>query len=520
MHTQVGDIEGKLKTVEQKAEQFHETVTEENTKLRAEITQLKEEMERERESNASQLSEIKETIGALTQEKQLLEGAYPQTDQHWKDKVDTELLKLASSIQNNKHEIDSGVKQLEIIDNKMRCRNITIDGVDEKRKQTQKGNDLHIESDKETEILEAGENTTESGPEQNVTLRENPDHTGANDEVGKGMADESMEELINSIVDLIQPVIGNFTKTNVISAYRVGVARGKKPRQIIAILDDEKTRTRILGKVPDIKKLSNNKYLWINRDQNDNTRRKYSLIKSCFKILKEKGHPCSLKGARISLNGKYYDYDMLNLLPEGCRPENVRSKIFDDGMSLAFASEHSYCSNFAPAPIKYKGRYYTSAEHAYQATKARMSGYKKLADAIKDIHNPYYVKKLSGGIEKAEEWDSMAEEVMEEIMKEKFIQNPHLMERLVSSTYSDFYEMTTDRKWGTGFKIMGNKPIDPRLFKGKNITGQILRKLKNEFIEGVPSTENGSGSESEDGEDEGEDPGAEERVVDDLECID
>lgn len=239
------------------------------------------------------------------------------------------------------------------------------------------------------------------------------------------------------------------------------------------ILDKEKTRTRILGKVPDIKKLSNNKDLWINRDQNENTRRRYSLIKACFKLLQDKGHPCSLKGSVISLNGKPFDYDALNLLPEGCRPENVKSKIFDDGLSIAFASEHSYCSNFAPAPIKYKGRYYTSAEHAYQATKARMSGYKKLADAIKDIHNPYYVKKLSVGIEKAEEWDSMSEEIMEEIMKEKFIQNPQLMERLINSTYIDFFEMTTYKKWGTGMKIMGNKPIDPLMLKGRNITGHL-----------------------------------------------
>lgn len=308
-------------------------------------------------------------------------------------------------------------------------------------------------------------------------------------------ADESPDELVQTLVDLIQPVIGNFTSANILSAYRVGTPKGKKPRQIIVMLDDEKTRSRILGKVQDIKKLSNNKYLWINRDQNDNTRRKYNLIKSCFNLLKENGHPCSLKGSRISLNGKLFDYDMLNLLPTNCRPENVKSKIFDEGKSIAFASEHSYCSNFATANVMYKGRYYTSAEHAYQATKARMSGYKKLADDIRDIHNPYYVKKLGGGIEKAEEWDSISEGIMEEIMREKFTQNPDLMERLISSTYSDFYEMTTDRKWGTGIKITGNRPIDPRLFKGDNVTGHILRKLKEEFIEGASLP--GTGSEEE-----------------------
>lgn len=517
----VGDIEEKLKTVEQNAEQFQESVTKENTQLKTELSQLKEEIDRERESNSIQLNELKDKIGALTLMQTPPDGNYPQRDQHWKDRVDTELLKLASSIQNNKHEIDNGVKQLEKIDNKTRCRNITIDGVDEKQKQNKKGKKPPSTGDKEIETQEPGEATAtvaavEAGG--NMTDGDNPDQTLTNE--GDKSADETMDKLINLVVDMIQPVIGNSTQANVISAYRVGVARGKKPRQIMVILDDEKTRTRVLGKVPDIKKLSNNKYLWINRDQNENTRRKYSLIKSCFKLLKENGHPCSLKGAVISLNGKPFDYDKLNLLPEGCRPENVKSKILDDGMSIAFASEHSYCSNFAPAPIKYKGRLYTSAEHAYQATKARMSGYKKLADAIRDIHNPYYVKKLSVGIDKADEWDAMSEEIMEEIMREKFTQNPHLMERLTESTYSDFYEMTTDKKWGTGMKIMGNKPIDPRLFKGKNVTGQILRKLKNQFTEGITPSVSGSGSGSEDGESDGEETGAEEQAEVDLECTD
>lgn len=70
-------------------------------------------------------------------------------------------------------------------------------------------------------------------------------------------------------------------------------------------------------------------------------------------------------------------------------------------------------------------------------------------------------------------------------------------------------------------KIIGNKPIDSRLFKGRNVTGQILRKLKSEFIDGIPPSGSGSGSGTEDGENHEVEMGNEEQEeVDELECTD
>lgn len=60
-------------------------------------------------------------------------------------------------------------------------------------------------------------------------------------------------------------------------------------------------------------------------------------------------------------------------------------------------------------------------------------------------------------------------------------------------------------------KIVGNRPIDPRVFKGRNVTGQILRKLRDEFVEGTPPSCSGSGEEEE------EDKSGEE---DEMECTD
>lgn len=205
-------------------------------------------------------------------------------------------MKIKSVALGNKHDIQIGKSQYEQLDNKMRLKNVTFDGIPE----------------------------------------------------------EQDENLKQKIFDLIVAELADFTEARIKSAYRLGVARGKKPRTVLVILDDETIREKLLSNAIGIKERAKNKYLWINRDQNDTSRRKYGLLKACYKLLPENAHPCSLKGNNISLNGKKYSYDELNLLPENCRPENVKSRVIDEGTGLAFSSEHVFCSNFAHSLFIYK----------------------------------------------------------------------------------------------------------------------------------------------------------------------
>lgn len=497
LQSYVGTVDEKLQAVVQRSELLEKTAKEENISLKTEIQQLRMELENHKEKSEQQVQDLKNNIQAVAKENNCHFDRHYQDTEKWKEEVTNDIIKLSSSVSNNRHEIRSYLKQLEKMDDKIRSKSITIDGISEKKIIRVNKADQSEETEAPAKDNGIPENGSENQPVSQTTVKQ------STKEVEK-------EDLTQIVFDLIKPALDDFTKEKILATYRLGAPKGKKPRQILVMLDDETTRGKILGKAPDIKKFANNRYLWINRDQNEGSRRKYGLVKACFKLLKENAHPCSMKGASISYNGKLYDYEMLSLLPENCRPENVKSKIFDDGKSLAFSSEFSYCSNFAPASLLYKGHYYTLAEHAFQATKAKTAGYSKLSEDIMGIHNPYYVKKLGGGIEKADDWDEKAEEVLEDIMREKFKQNPHLMDRLMNSTYTDFYEMTTDKKWGTGVKIVGSRPIDPRYFKGNNVTGHILRKLKAEFNgEDIESSSTGSESEGENGKEE-----------DDINCTD
>lgn len=156
-----------------------------------------------------------------------------------------------------------------------------------------------------------------------------------------------------------------------------GKEKGKAPEQDKA----GKVRPTIIGlsttlwreccryqNAADIRTNSGVKGLWINRDQNNNSRRRHQLVKACYSLMLSNKIACSMRGSVITYGGKQYGYEKLNLLPEPCTPYYVKTRTTEDSKGLCFYSEHVFCSNFAPAKIKYNGIIYQTVEHAYQCT--------------------------------------------------------------------------------------------------------------------------------------------------------
>lgn len=245
-------------------------------------------------------------------------------------------------------------------------------------------------------------------------------------------------------------------------------------------------KENILAKAAEIRKQSGNQNLWLNRDKTDGSKRKHRMVKACFKKLVELDNQSTIKGSVITYQQKQYDYEMLNLLPSGCRPEDIKTRETNDKTGLGFQSEYVFLSNMAPAHVKYNRCMYTSVEHAYQTTKMRALGFIQLAQEMQTMTNPYTIKKIADGLqgakEKQEEWEAKQENIMQEIIRQKFIQNDHLMMKLLRDTHEHYYEMTTDLYWATGQRLTADeKELDQSTFIGKNRTGEILSNLKREF---------------------------------------
>lgn len=119
--------------------------------------------------------------------------------------------------------------------------------------------------------------------------------------------------------------------------------------------------------------------------------------------------------------------------------------------------------------------------------------------------DPYKLKAKGDGITPHKDWGQQEEEIMEKLVREKFIQNKKLREKFLTDPYDCYYEMTSDQKWGTGKRIMHDTDlVDVKELTGQNKLGQILVKIKSELdwkqrsfpAQLKPSTTDQTGEES------------------------
>ncbi len=123
-------------------------------------------------------------------------------------------------------------------------------------------------------------------------------------------------------------------------------------------------------------------------------------------------------------------------------------------------------SNFAPWPIRYKGKTWPTSEHCFQAMKFDGAYREK----IRKAGSPQAAADL-GRSRKAKirrRWDQIKDSLMYEIVLAKFKQHPELAEQLMETGTAKIIEHTAnDFYWGDG----GDGT-------GKNRLGKILMKVR------------------------------------------
>lgn len=248
------------------------------------------------------------------------------------------------------------------------------------------------------------------------------------------MVEKSDEETKTELAQIISKGLSSFSCQQIKSVTRMGKAndKRKKLRLLLVTLQDLVQRDLIISRASEIKKKANINSFWINKDQNDSSKRRHALVKACYKLLLANAYPCSLKGSVITYGGRQYDFNSLNLLPDKCRPFDVKTRETEDGTALCFFSEHTYCSNFHSAKIKTHDYLFTSVEHAYQTLKVKDAGYTELATEMLGMVNPYSIKKVGDNIPPSKEW--LAE--IEELIRAKFQQNPKLLHLLANDSHT------------------------------------------------------------------------------------
>jgi len=127
------------------------------------------------------------------------------------------------------------------------------------------------------------------------------------------------------------------------------------------------------------------------------------------------------------------------------------------------------------------GQEYTSAEQYMMASKARVFNDNDSLERILSTNDPREIKKIgrkvSGYTE--ERWGSLKSSIVQIGNLNKFSQNSDLKRYLLSTGEDILVEASPyDKIWGIGLSLNNDLISDPRAWKGQNLLGFALMKVR------------------------------------------
>jgi ribA/ribD-fused uncharacterized protein len=140
-------------------------------------------------------------------------------------------------------------------------------------------------------------------------------------------------------------------------------------------------------------------------------------------------------------------------------------------MAIRFYTPEFYVfNNFSAHAIEFRGKFYPTCEHAYQAAKCTNP---QVQEEIRHARSPLEAKRLANEKYRAAkdpQWGRKKVGVVEAILRAKLAQHPEAQEALRKSGHEEIVEDSpTDYFWGEGSDG-----------SGQNMLGKIWMKLRAE----------------------------------------
>lgn len=133
-----------------------------------------------------------------------------------------------------------------------------------------------------------------------------------------------------------------------------------------------------------------------------------------------------------------------------------------------FTNEYRFLSNFYAVPVLYEGVTYPTSEHAFQAAKT-FDADERLR--ISKLDSPRDAKYAGRHVILRPAWEHVKVDVMTDIVRAKFTQNPEMKQKLIATGDAELIEGNHwgDVEWGV---CNG---------KGHNKLGKILMDVREEL---------------------------------------
>jgi ribA/ribD-fused uncharacterized protein len=142
-------------------------------------------------------------------------------------------------------------------------------------------------------------------------------------------------------------------------------------------------------------------------------------------------------------------------------------------------------SQWHPARFVVDGLAFQCAEQFMMHGKAMLFGDREIADQILAAASPRAHKTLGRKVRGFDDaiWVARREAIVLDGNRAKFTQNPPLLAVLLATAGTELVEASpTDRVWGAGLAADDPRIDDPAQWRGKNLLGRILTRLRDQLL--------------------------------------
>ena len=238
--------------------------------------------------------------------------------------------------------------------------------------------------------------------------------------------------------------------------------------------------------------------IYVEREYSKTTEKERRLLRPVLKAARKmtKYHKkCRMEGPHVVLDGTHYYRENIHTLPPELAADKVTSE--ENNEIIAFFGELHPLSNFHQWKFEYEGESFHSSEQLIQLKKAEFFGDDIARERILNSTDAQDSKEIAmdiGNYDK-EKWNSSAEDLCYEGIREKFLQNPKLHSYLLDTGNKTLAEATYDSVWGTGRPLGSEDCLNPtKWINGVGLLGKILMRIRDSTYEGSTDNE-GDGEE-------------------------
>ena len=311
-----------------------------------------------------------------------------------------------------------------------------------------------------------------------------------NNLVLKGVPDvkweEERETLRKVYLELSNVIDVKENEDKLVAAHEIGIRRCKRmgrfnednprPRPISLELVH---RQDVLYLLENKKRL--NRGIYLDKEYTQDVERKRKILRPILQAARNKPKyktKSRMEDDKVVIKGKHYGLDNLDELPTDLETFKITSKENQD--VIGFFGELNPLSNFHPAKFTIDDKTYHCSEQFIQESKALFFNDQENADRIMDTTTAIECKNLGYNITNFDQdsWSSSAKEICAKGINEKFLQNPELLDILLTRTGTKtIIESAKDDVWGTGVALHNPNCLQRNKWVSQGIMGEILQEL-------------------------------------------